>query len=303
MLDIFQICNQSLIVTGRLIRTTRIEQEWYDNVREPEEIVKGLRQNSIKADIFTFRQCLPEVTPIYKYYMEFEDIAVLSIKDYDYWWSKQINSSTRAMVRKALKKGVTVREVDFNDEFVRGMVNIFNESPMRQGKPFLHYGKDFETIKKDFSRYLFREEIFGAYYNGDLIGFIMLGYGDNNVAFLGQIISKIEHRDKAPNNALIAEAVEICGRKKIPYLVYAHWNLGSLADFKRHHGFQKVSLPRYYIPLTAKGKVALRLAFHRGLEGMIPENIKGSLVKLRSRWYERVLTLKDQNYNAPNAAP
>ena len=176
MSDSLHIHNKELIVTGRLIRTVRIEQEWYDDVGEPEEIVEGLRQHSIKVDIFTFWQRLPESAPKYKYYMEWDDIAALPVKSYDYWWSKQIKSRTRGLIRKSEKEGVVVREVEFNDDFVRGMVSIFNESAIRQGKPFWHYGKDFETVKREFSRYLFREDLIGAYYKDELIGFIMLGY-------------------------------------------------------------------------------------------------------------------------------
>ena len=247
MLEPLQINNKRLIVEGKTIKTAHLEQEWYDDIGEPEEIVEGLKKNAVKADIFTFWQCLPEieapqliVTPRYKYSMEWDDVAVLPIKNYDDWWSKQINSSTRGKVRKASKQGVIVREAEFSEDFVRGMVEIFNESPIRQGRPFWHYGKDLETVKREFSRYLFREELFGAYYNNELIGFIMLAHGVNFV-YLGQIISKMKHRDKAPNNVLIAKAVEICDRKRIPYLVYAswdsHWNAGSLTDFKRYNGF------------------------------------------------------------------
>jgi hypothetical protein len=128
----------------------------------------------------------------------------------------------------------------------------------------------------------------------------MLSYA-GTYAVTGQIIAKLAYRDKAPNNALLAQAVKICARKKIPYLVYLSWTTGSLTEFKRRNGFQKVSLPRYYIPLTTKGKVALRLALHRGLKSAIPERIRGPLLKLRSRWYEMGLTLKNQNYNAPHA--
>jgi hypothetical protein len=197
------------------------------------------------------------------------------------------------MVRKAAKQGVVVREVEFNDDFVRGIVSIFNESAIRQGKPFWHYEKDFETVKRDFSRYLFREDLIGAYYNNELIGFIMLAH-TGQYAVLGQIISKIRHRDKAPNNALVAKAVETCDRKRIPYLVYARWDTGSsLTDFKRYNGFEKVSLPRYYVPLTIKGQVALALGLHRGLVGVIPEGMKARLIKLRSLWYAKAQTLKD----------
>jgi hypothetical protein len=293
MLNTFQIYNKNMVITERLIRTARIDQELCDDVGDPERIAEALRKNAIKVDIFTFCQRLPETKPKYEYYMEWDDIAVLPIKSYDYWWSKQIKSNTRAMVRKAAKQGVIVAEVEFNDDFVRGMVSIFNESAIRQGKPFWHYEKDFETVKREFSRYLFRENLIGAYYNNELIGFIMLAH-TGQYAVLGQIISKIRHRDKAPNNALIAKAVETCDRKRIPYLVYARWDTGSsLTDFKRYNGFEKVSLPRYYVPLTTKGQVALALGLHRGLVGVIPEEMKARLIKLRNLWYAKAQAFKD----------
>jgi len=39
----------------------------------------------------------------------------------------------------------------------------------------------------------------------------------------------------------------------------------SLTEFKRRNGFEQVLLPRYYIPLTLKGKIALRWDFIVGL--------------------------------------
>jgi hypothetical protein len=247
----------------------------------------ALKQNAGRVDLFTFCQRLPETTPKYEYYMDRDDIAVLPVKSYDHWWSKQIKSSTRAMVRKAAKQDVLVRKAEFDDDFVRGMVSIFNETPIRQDRRYGHYEKDFGTVKREFSKYLFREELLGAYYKDELIGFIMLAYTGQS-AVLSQIISKVKYRDKAPNNALIAKAVECCDQKKIPYLVYARWDMGSsLTEFKRHNGFENVSLPRYYVPLTVKGRVVLRLGLHRRLEKVIPEGIKARLKKLRVLWYAR----------------
>lgn len=220
------IDGKEMVVTGGLIRTARLAEEWYQDDEDPDIIVEALRKSKTKADIFSFWQRLPETKPYYKYYREWERIAALPIKSYDYWWKNQVNPKTRNLVRKAEKRGVVVKKVDFNDEFIKGMTDIFNETPVRQGRPFWHYGKDSETIKREFARYLFREELFGAYHNDDLIGFIFLAYA-GEYTLLGQIISKIEHRDKAPNNALIAKAVEVCADKKIPHLVYAMWSMGS----------------------------------------------------------------------------
>src|SRR5207249_10821936 len=189
--------------------------------------------------------------------MEADAIAALPITRYSHWWEKQIDGAARNKVRKAQKKGIEVRLANFDDRFVEGMTSIFNETPIRQGRHFLHYGKDFETIKRQFSRYLFREEIFGAYLGEELVGFIFLADA-GKYAFLGQIISKIAHRDLAPNNALLAKAVERCAQKGFPYLVYALWLDDSLGDFKRSNGFQRFDLPRYFMPLTKNGKLADR---------------------------------------------
>jgi hypothetical protein len=165
------------------------------------------------------------------------------------------------------------------------MVAIFNETPIRQGRPFWHYGKDFETVKREFSRYLFREELYGAYADGELIGFIFL-IDAGHIAMLGQIISMIRHREKAPNNALIAKAVEVCAARQVPCLAYALWPApGSLRDFKKYNGFECVPLPRYYVPLTLKGRLALMLKLHRGASARIPDSILSRLKSLRNQFY------------------
>ncbi len=110
----------------------------------------------------------------------------------------------RSQIRKAEKEGVVVRETRYDDDFVRGMTAIFNEAPVRQGRRFWHYGKDFETVKRQFSRYIHREHMIGAYYHDEMIGLIMLGNA-GRFGITGQIISSIKHRDKATNNALDRE--------------------------------------------------------------------------------------------------
>jgi hypothetical protein len=197
------------------------------------------------------------------------------------------------LIRKAEKQGVVIKEVEYTDEFVQGMTNIFNETPLRQGQPFLHYGKDFETVKRFFSRYLFRETLVGAYYQDELIGFMMLGSAGGRYAVTGQILSMVRHRDKHTSNRLIAKAVEICAREKIPYVVYLQWGVGSLAEFKRRMGFARIRLPRYYVPLTAKGRAALRLGLHRGILPLIPEPTVEKLKFVRATAYRAFYAVRN----------
>jgi hypothetical protein len=283
-LNCAKINGQTYSITRDFVRVIGLEDDWYEDVGDPASVIAVLNNSDNRADIFSFWQRLPEIKPRYPYQMQRDSIAALPIKSYAFWWEKQIERKARNKVRKAQKKGVTVRMASFDDTFVRGMTSIFNETPIRQGRRFLHYGKDFETVKRQFSRFLFREEIFGAYLGEELIGFIMLANA-GNYALLGQIISKIAYRELAPTNALLAKVVEHCAQKGFPYLVYAYWLDDSLGDFKQSSGFQKFDLPRYFVPLSSKGKLALKLGFHRGWKEAVPKQLRKHLKKARRRWY------------------
>jgi hypothetical protein len=280
-----EIGGQTFTITQGPLTVVQLQDEWYEDVRDPEFVIDVLMNSAgFKPDIFTFWQRVPNLEPQYQYHTEWESIAALPVQSYDHWFNKQISSRLRSQLRKATKEGLTVREAAYDDEFVRGMTDIFNETPIRQGRRFWHYGKDFETVKQQFSRYLFREEMIGAYYGGEMIGFIMLGNA-GNYGITGQIISKLKYRDKVTNNMLIGKAVEICAKKNLPYLVYLYWTSDSLAEFKRRCGFQETKVPRYFVPLTRKGKLGLKLGLHRGWRATLPDRIKRSLKKLRKSWH------------------
>ena len=280
------IADKKVIVTGGLIKIARLKDEWYEDVENPESLIKQIKKTKIKADIFTFWQRLPETKPKYSYYMEWNHVAAIPIKSFDHWFEKQIKSSARKAIRKAEKKGVIVKIVDFNDNFVKGVTTIFNETPIRQGRLYSHYGKDFETVRQELSKDLDRCDLIGAYYNDDLIGFIQLCYAGNCAVPFG-MVAKIEHRDKSPQNALLSMAVEICDIKEIPYLLYGYWSRGGLGDFKRHNGCIKIGVPRYYIPLKIKGKIALKLKLHDGFVRLLPEKTIDYLINLRNKWYDK----------------
>jgi hypothetical protein len=279
-----EIDGKLITIDGTIPRVAQLDQEWFEDVEKPDMLVDAFRKTKPVADIFTFWQRLPELEPKYSYRMEPDAIAALPITSYSNWWEKQIDGAARNKVRKAEKKGIEVRLANFDDRFVEGMTSIFNETPIRQGRHFLHYGKDFQTVKRQFSRFLFREELLGAYLGEELVGFIMLADA-GKYAVLGQIISKIARRDLAPTNALLAKAVGRCAEKGIPYLAYAYWLDDGLGEFKMNNGFQKFDLPRYFVPLTRKGELALHLGLHRGWKATLPNRIKSPLKKLRKFWH------------------
>lgn len=272
-------------VSGRSVRLARLREEWYEDVADPISTARALKGHFQRPDVLTFWQRLSDSRPRFPLPMVLDPVAALPITSFSNWWDNQIDAKTRNMARKAEKKGVVIRFAQFDDDFVRGITALFNETPVRQGKPFWHYGKSFETIKSEFSRFLFREEIIAAYFEEELIGFIMLAYADR-YAITGQIISKIAHRDKAPTNALLAKAVEHCASKGIPHLVYAKWVEGSLGDFKRSNGFIRVDLPRYYLPITLKGRCYTALGLYRG-KALLPGPVLDGLKSFRKTLSEK----------------
>jgi hypothetical protein len=282
-----EILGQTYSITRGPLTVVALEDEWYDDVADPHAAIEILRRNTaFTPDLFTFWQRLPDITPRYAFHQEWEEIAVLPVRSYEHWWNHQIKSRVRNQIRKAEKDGVVVRETSYDDEFVRGMTAIFNEAPIRQGRRFWHYGKDFETVRRQFSRYINREHMIGAYYRDEMIGFVMLGHA-GRFGLTGQIISSLRHRDKPTNNTLIAKTVELCERLRLESLVYLFWSDDSLSEFKRRCGFERTRVPRFYVPLTRKGALGLRVGAHRGWKAMVPARIKTPLKRLREAWLER----------------
>ena len=90
-------------------------------------------------------------------------------------------------------------------------------------------------------------------------------------------------------NALIAKAVEVCQDKGVEYLVYSKFTFGNkktsqLTEFKRRNGFEQMDFVRYYVPLTLKGKLAVKLKLHRGLLGILPSGLIDFLWRVRSNF-------------------
>jgi hypothetical protein len=282
-------------VEGKLIRVLRLDAEGFDYIDDPVEALRAIRAKKTSADLFTFIQRPTETAPKYGLYRESDNLACLAITSYDQWLSQQVDFRVRNKVRKSAKAGVAVREVEFDEAFVQGISTIYNESPVRQGKPFWHYQKDINEVRRMNATYLERSIFIGAFFDNALIGFVkMVTSEDRTLAGFMQIVSLIAQRDKAPTNALMSQAVKSCADRGIKHLLYANFTYGNkqedgLAEFKRNNGFEKVEVPRYYVPLSIRGRIALRFGLHHDAKTWIPESVAAPYRRLRSAWYDRKL--------------
>ena len=296
-----QFDNRKLLVKGGVCRIAHLDADDYKFPNDPEPVVAELRKSKMRVDLFTFLQKLPETSPKYPYPYQMDNLAVLPISSFEQWWTNQIGFKARNKAKQAEKKGVVVREAPFDDELVRGIREIYNECPVRQERLFPHYGKSVEQVRDMSATYLDSSIFIGAYDSGKLIGFIKLVVDDTGTqAGMMHIISMLHARDKAPTNALVAHAVRSCAERNIPHLVYSNFAYGkktqsSLSDFKERNGFQRVDVPRYYVPLTKWGAAAFSMGLHHRLIDRLPEPLAEKLRDLRNSWYQRKFQLKSDS--------
>jgi hypothetical protein len=294
---IITVCGKEVRVTGKMLHQGQLEGDAYVFIDDPDAMISELQRCGVPIDLFTFLQKLPDTTPKYPYPMEWDNMAVVPVSTFDHWWTKQIRPEARNRARQAEKKGVVIREVPFNDELVKGIWQIYNECAVRQGRPFPHYGEDIQTVYQEEATFLDTSVFIGAFLGEKLIGFVKLTADQTwSQANLMNILSTIEHRDKAPTNALIAHSVRACASRKIAYLVYQSFTYGKkqwdgIMKFKEVNGFQRVDLPRYYVPLTVWGKMAFRMGLHHRMVDRLPESIVGKLRQIRNDWYSRKLQI------------
>ena len=287
---------KSILEVDRELETLRVRKNFsykiaYDvkeyerNIFPTDEFSEKLCERGI--DILTFLErkwCCPIPNPPSTWIKTDDNVGLLEIKDYESWWS-DIGKKTRNMVRRAEKSGIKIAVVQPSEKFAEGIWKIYNETPIRQERGFPHYGEPLETVAGNM--FAAQNSTFiGAFLQEELVGFIQIIYGDN-IAIISQILSMQKHWDKAVNNALLAKAVEVCASKGVRWLMYGRiGNHPSLDRFKESNGFVKFPITRYYVPVTGRGRVAIRLGLHREFKDALPESVKYPLIPVLN-WVSR----------------
>ncbi len=287
-----QVDGTAIVVRGRWLRKAIVEgEEWLEReLADPALCVSELKahRSRLPADVFSFVQKIPCTSPKYSYPMEWHSVAAVRVTTFKEWWDG-LPQETRKNVRRSQKRGVVVTIRELDDRLIHGIIDVNNDSPLRQNVPFTHFGKPFDEVKKDQSSFAGRSDFVCAHVGEELIGFIKIVYR-GEVASILQILPRATHYDKRPANALLARAVELCAEKGISYLTYGMFKYGnksesSLLEFKVRNGFEELLVPRYYVPLTPRGALALKLNAHRGLLGILPPRAIAIALKARAMWH------------------
>lgn len=270
-------------VSGRFLKIGNLDGDQFTFPYNPEELLS----QAPPMDLFWFIRH-PARDTNYPYPYEMDNLAVVPVTTYNDWWSRTVDAKTRNLVRKAEKKGVAVRETYLSDSLLRGLVGICNETPIRQGRRFPHYGKDIFWAEPYFGTFPERSVYIEARRENRVIGLLkMVMDEEREYACILQLLCYESERSNSPNNALISEAVAACARRGIKLLAYCNFNYGNKTDgltlFKASCGFQRVDVRKYFICRTDKGKWAYRLGLHRKLTDRLPESVLGPLRSVRTK--------------------
>lgn len=286
----FEFADSTIITTGNWLRTAKVHDEaWSENeIQDPASCIYRLRSQRPRADIFTFTQKPSGTEPKYSYYREDDSIAVVRLSTFDEWWMS-VPQETRKNARRSAKYGVRIEIRELDDALVNDLVQLNNSQEIRQGRRYTHHGKSFEQVKKDHSSFVDRSDFICAYFENELVGFVKLVYR-GEVASILNLLTNESHNDKRPSNALLKAVVERCVSEGMTHLTYGNFNYGNkrnipITTFKIRHGFQEVLVPRYFVPLTRRGSLALALGLHRGLLGILPNRLLLLGVAARAKVY------------------
>jgi hypothetical protein len=284
--------SRTVYLQGGRVKVAVVHQEdWTPGeIETPDRWIEALKTCSIGGrlpDVFTFAQQLPNTEAKYSYPVEWRSIAAARVRSHQEWW-EALPQETRKNVRRAQKRGLTVSVRPLDDGLVRGIMGVNNECPIVQGRRARHYGKSFEEVWRDQTDYSERSSFICAHAGEELVGFMKLVRCGAFASVL-TTLTKPSHYDKRPANLLTARAVQLCEEEGIQYLVYGLLNYGnkrvdSLREFKIRNGFEESRVPRYYVPLTAKGAVYVRLGLYRGLIGILPAQAIGAWLGVRKKW-------------------
>ena len=290
----FRLDDVIIVTKGTFVRVAEIFDEYWlkaDTLPDPLHVLHRLRGAHRKPDLFTFAQQVPDIEPRFDFHMEWDNVAVIPVSSYDDWFRGQISSASRRNIRASEKRGVVVKAVEFDERYVQGIMSIYNESAIRHGRKYWHYGKDFATVQAENATYRDRSTFLGAYFQDELIGYMKIVWDTRSAAIM-QMLSKMEFLEKRPNNALLSEAVRLCTERRVDHLLYERFVYGdkvdsSLTRFKESNGFVRMDLPRYFVPLNRKGSMCLRLGLHRDQKERLPQWLRRRLLDIRGKCYAR----------------
>lgn len=222
--------------------------------------------------------------------VEWDNRSCLTLSQPQSWVKKQVAKDVREGLRRARREGVEVREIPFDEESFEAIATLFNETPIRQGKRYWHYGKSARQIGEELSPLAGRSVFVGAFLGARLVGFSQIVRLERlRILRTVHVLGSVQAKRVRPVSAMIEWMVQYGWEQGFERLVYGKHNYGgspndTLAAFKSRHGFRLTPLRVDYHPLSPWGAWFLAAGLHRSPREMIPAELVHTLKGWRARW-------------------
>src|SRR5579871_3070696 len=148
---IISVNGKNVTLTGRFPKIAKLRSEYFVSVDQPLAFIDEMKRLGVRADVFSFVDRLDDRAPKGHAFQATDRVAVMPLSTYEHWFEKQLFFKPRNKLRKSWKAGVVARQLEFTDELILAIKEIYDETPVRQGKPNRHYKKDFDTLKREHS--------------------------------------------------------------------------------------------------------------------------------------------------------
>lgn len=288
-----RVDGHAVLCRGRWLRHAEPQDEvWLEGqaAYSSDAFLRALQASPLAPDLLSFHLGGDQPAPHWPHRLQPDNLACIDVRDQQAWW-EGLPQQTRKNVRRAERRGLRVHEAPYDESFARGIQRIYDETPVRQGRPFWHHGKDLVTVMRENASYADRAWFLGAWVGDEMVGFLK-AVRVGRCARIMQILALVREQDRRPTMALIAHMVEVAHRSGLDTLVYDRMVYGhkagsSMTEFKRRMGFAAVPQRRCTVALSARGRLALALGLHRPPADRLPEPVLSRLLALRRWWLER----------------
>src|SRR5215467_11981138 len=116
-----EVHGRLVIVEGKWLRVASIYDEDLvegNAIENPQSFVKSLTVSDLKADLFTFRQRIPDTELRHNELRpEYDSFAVIPITTYSEWLQNLAKSDVRSAINKSIKRGLVTRQAECDDQF------------------------------------------------------------------------------------------------------------------------------------------------------------------------------------------
>lgn len=193
------------------------------------------------------------------------EVALLSFNNFDEWFTT-LKKGTRYEIRKGGEKGVETKIIEeLQVSEAQEIVNLFRESPFREGRYFEGYHH--WTLKRVMESFKTNEEFISiaSMYEGKIVGVARTKFKER-VGIINNLLSSLSVRRKVRgvSNSLLATEIKMLSDRGVSHLAYGKMGvLGGLDHFRVSNGFKSVQVNYNYVLLTRKAKLFAKFKIYQ----------------------------------------